>query len=125
MADIYCFSHILQHFSELDNYSKSLLPNVFRWILQIQSMEGFEEVLKILGFSQLDELPFGLQPAKPKGVPKAKQKKVKQPKKKKQKKKKEKPVKKTKDNSEKPVKKTEENPEKPVEPSKEKPTPEA
>jgi hypothetical protein len=89
LADFYCFSQVLQHFSELDNYSKSQTPNVYRWILQIQNMEGMQDVLNQLNFTSLDELPFGLQPPKPKGGGKKQQKK-KQPKQKKQKKKKQK-----------------------------------
>ena len=87
VADFYCFSQILQYFSELENYSKSEYPNVYRWILQLQEMEGIEEGLKILGFSKMDELPFGLQPEKPKGGPKQKGGKKKGGKQKKQKKK--------------------------------------
>lgn len=86
LADFYCFSQVLQRFSEMDDYSKSQFPNVYRWILQIQAMEGVGTVLKQLGYFELDELPFGLQPAKPKGQPKQQKKKNKQPKKKKQKK---------------------------------------
>jgi hypothetical protein len=70
----------------MENYEKSLVPNVYRWVLQIQSMEGVADSLKILGFSSMDELPFGLQPAKPKGTAKGNAKKNKQNKQKKQKK---------------------------------------
>ena len=91
LADFYCFSQVLQHFSELDNYTKSQSPNVYRWILQIQDMEGIQEVLKELNFSKLEELLFGLQPPKPKGGAKQQKKKPNKQKKQKKKKNKKKP----------------------------------
>lgn len=94
-ADFFCFCQVFQHVSEMEDFCKSEVPNVYRWLLQIQDMEGVKEVLGNLGFSRMDELPFGLQPPKPKGASKKgkqnKQKKQKkQPKKKKEKKKKQK-----------------------------------
>ena len=65
VADIYCFAKTLQYVSELSAYEKSQVPHLYRWILQIQNMEGFNEVIKNLDSFQIEEIPFGLQPRKP------------------------------------------------------------
>lgn len=67
-ADLFAFTQVLQNFSELHPYQKSQFPHLYRWILQVQEMEGISEILEELGFSLVDEIPYGLQPVKPKGL---------------------------------------------------------
>lgn len=66
-ADIFCFCRVLQSFSELSPYQKSQYLNVYRWALQIQAMEGISEIVSDLGFTVVEEIPFGIRPSKPKG----------------------------------------------------------
>ena len=66
-ADIFCFCRVLQAFSELSPYLKSQYLNIYRWALQIQAMEGISEIVSDLGFSIVEEIPFGIRPSKPKG----------------------------------------------------------
>lgn len=66
ISDLYCFSFLYCHFSELDDSRKREIPNSYRWFNYLQNLMGIKEMLELKNMPLVEEIQWHIPPLKKK-----------------------------------------------------------